>query len=157
MPIGAFGGRREIMELLAPIGPVYQAGTLSGNPIATAAGAAVLSILNEESYEALERRAERLASGLTKAFSEAGIEAQVQRFSTLIGIFFGKEGVNNYLEAKASVSLDLYPGFFAGMLSRGIAFAPGPYEAVFVGLSHSTEDIDRTVEAAAEVAGQMAK
>ena len=155
MPIGAFGGKREIMEQLAPVGPVYQAGTLSGNPIATATGAIVLNLLDAGSYQILAIRAERLARGLSDAFASAGIEAQVQRLATLVGVFFGSEPVTNYAEAKRSVALGLYPQFFNEMLGRGAAFAPGPFEAIFVGLKHTEKEIDRTVELASEAAKRM--
>jgi glutamate-1-semialdehyde 2,1-aminomutase len=157
MPIGAFGGKREIMELMAPIGPVYQAGTLSGNPIAMAAGISVLNLLDAGSYQLLASRAERLSRGLEEAFSAAGIEAQVQRFSSLVGVFFGSESVTNYTEAKRSVSLGLYPQFFMEMLDLGVALAPGPYEVIFPGLSHSEKEIDRTVELAREAARRLAR
>lgn len=157
MPIGAFGGKREIMELLAPNGPVYQAGTLSGNPVATAAGAAALGLLDSGSYEVLASRAARLADGLHEALNSSGIEAQVPRLSTLVGLFFGPDPVSNYREAKKSVSLGLYPKFFSHMLGRGVAFAPGPYEAIFPGLAHTQKDIDRTLEAAAEAAKHIRK
>ena len=157
MPIGAFGGKREIMELMAPIGPVYQAGTLSGNPIAMAAGITVLNLLDAGSYQLLASRAERLSRGLGEAFSAAGIEAQVQRFSSLVGVFFGPESVTNYTEAKRSVSLGLYPQFFTEMLDLGVALAPGPYEAIFPGLSHTEKEIDRTVELARQAARRLAR
>lgn len=157
MPIGAFGGKREIMELLAPIGPVYQAGTLSGNPIAMAAGITVLNLLDAGSYQLLASRAERLSRGLQEAFAAAGIEAQVQRFSSLVGVFFGSESVTNYTEAKRSVSLGLYPQFFMEMLDLGVALAPGPYEVIFPGLSHSEKEIDRTVEFAREAARRLTR
>lgn len=155
MPIGAFGGRREIMEELAPLGPVYQAGTLSGNPVATAAGLSVLNLLDPGAYELLSGKAARLADGLRDVLNAEGVEVQVPRLSTLVGIFFGAEEVSNYSEAKRSVSLGLYPKFFREMLDHGIAFAPGPYEAIFPGLSHRDEEIDRTVEVAAEIAGRL--
>lgn len=148
LPIGAFGGKREIMELLAPIGPVYQAGTLSGNPIATAAGVAALSLLSDSSYELLTQKAEYLADGLSKAIERAYIPVQVPRVGSLVGLFFGDQMVTDYASAKGSVSLGLYPKFFRAMLDRGVALAPGPYEAIFPGLSHSEEDLDLTIEVA---------
>lgn len=148
MPIGAFGGRRDIMEMLAPVGPVYQAGTLSGNPIATATGAAAINRLNAESYQLLAARARRLSLGLKEVFSNAGIEAQIPQVSSLVGIFFGSDNVTNYTEAKKSVSLGMYSKFFNEMLTLGVALAPGPYEALFPGLSHGEKEIDRTVDIA---------
>lgn len=155
MPIGAFGGRRDIMEMLAPIGPVYQAGTLSGNPIATAAGATAINLLDAESYQLLAARAERLSLGLKEVFTNVGIEAQVPQVSSLVGIFFGAENVTNYAEAKKSVSLGMYPKFFNEMLTLGVALAPGPYEAVFPGLSHGEKEIDHTVDLAGEAVKRL--
>lgn len=152
LPIGAFGGKREIMELLAPVGPVYQAGTLSGNPLATAAGITALRLLDDSSYELLERTAEKLGSGLQKSLNAAGIEAQVPRASTLLGLFFGSSEVTNYAQAKESVSSGIYPKFFHEMLNRRIALAPGPYEAIFPGLSHDDEIVERTIEACSAAA-----
>ncbi len=157
MPIGAFGGRRDIMELLAPIGPVYQAGTLSGNPLATSAGATVLGLLDDARYQDLAQTAERLANGLKEAIASAGIEVQVPRVSTLVGIFFGSDPVDNYADAKRSVALGLYPKFFKEMLDLGVALAPGPYEAIFPGLSHTDIEVSRTVEAAAEAAARISR
>ncbi|NNN20026.1 MAG: glutamate-1-semialdehyde 2,1-aminomutase [Acidimicrobiaceae bacterium] len=155
LPIGAFAGRQEIMELLAPVGPVYQAGTLSGNPLATAAGVTVLSLLDESMYHRLASTAERLAQGLNDALTNSGIEAHVPRVSSLVGLFFGSETVTNYTSAKKSVSIGLYPKFFRGMLNRGVALAPGPYEAIFPSLSHTQIEVDRTIEAAAEAANLL--
>ncbi len=157
MPIGAFGGRREIMEMLSPIGPVYQAGTLSGNPIATAAGATVLQLLDAETFRVLASRAERLSLGFKEVFNNAGIEAKVPRLSSLVGIFFGAENVTNYAEAKRSVSLGMYPKFFNEMLTLGVALAPGPYEALFPGLGHGEKEIDHTVDLAGEAVKRLLK
>lgn len=157
LPVGAFGSRREIMENLAPLGGVYQAGTLSGNPLATAAGAAVLELMDDGAYAELSRKAERLADGLAAAFANAGVSAQVPRVGPLVGLFFGGHAPTNYDEAKESVSLGLYPTWFHGMLSRGIALAPGPYEVMFPSLAHGDDELTRTIEAAAEVAVDVAK
>lgn len=155
MPIGAFGGKREIMELLAPMGPVYQAGTLSGNPLATAAGITVLTLLDDSSYDLLERKAEMLGSGIEESLSAAGLEAQVPRASTLLGLFFGSSEVTNYAEAKRSVLSGIYPRFFHEMLKLHIALAPGPYEAIFPGLSHDDDILERTIEACSAAAKQV--
>jgi glutamate-1-semialdehyde 2,1-aminomutase len=125
LPLAAFAGRRDVMEVLAPVGPVYQAGTLSGNPIATAAGLAVLDLLDDESYGALTATAARLGDGL----GSLGIE--VRQVSTLLG-----------------VTVADYPAFFHHLLDRGIALAPGQYEALFPSLAHTAVDIDATIEAA---------
>lgn len=148
LPMGAFAGRKEIMEMLAPVGPVYQAGTLSGNPLATAAGLTVLNALDGSSYMRLGEKAAKLSDGLAEAFNEAGIPAQVPRVSTLVGIFFGEEKVTDYQSAKRSVATGLYPDFFREMLNLGVALAPGPFEAIFPSLSHGDSEIDETVESA---------
>jgi glutamate-1-semialdehyde 2,1-aminomutase len=155
LPVGAFAGSRDLMANLAPLGPVYQGGTLSGNPLATAAGLAVLRALDEASYQELGHTAGRLAEGLEAAFAAAGVAAQVPRVDTLVGLFFAAEPVRDYDDARASVAGGLYPGFFHGMLERGVALAPGPYEAVFCSLAHSGDDVERTVEAAAAVAATL--
>lgn len=155
LPIGAFGGKREIMQRLAPEGPVYQAGTLSGNPIATAAGITVIKLLEETSYETLKDTAAKLASGLREVFAAGGIPAQVPQVSSLVGLFFGDLPVANYASAKESVGLGLYEKFFHGMLDQGIALAPGPYEAIFPGLSHGQRELDRTLEAATKVVSNL--
>jgi len=156
LPVGAFGASAEIMSNLAPLGGVYQAGTLSGNPLATAAGLAVLGELTPAAYEQLIGTATTLAEGLAAAFADAGLAAQVPRVGPLIGLFFGPHQPTDYDEAKDSVDLGHYPRWFHGMLDRGIALAPGPYEVLFPSLAHSESDIAHTIEAAAEVAVELA-
>jgi glutamate-1-semialdehyde 2,1-aminomutase len=155
LPVGAFGAATSIMSHLAPVGSVYQAGTLSGNPLATAAGLAVLAELDADAYARLRRTAEQLADGLTDAFASAGVAAQVPRVGPLVGVFFGDRLPTDADEATASVDLGRYPEFFSGMLRRGIALAPGPYEVMFPSLAHGPAEIERTVTAAAEVAREM--
>ena len=157
LPVGAYGASTELMSHISPLGPVYQAGTLSGNPLATAAGLAVLELLTPDAYSQLEDTAEALADGLHRAFSDAGIEARVPRVGPLVGVFFGSDLPVDFESARASVSLGLYPQFFHGMLDAGIALAPGPYEVMFPSLAHRPEDIARTAEAAAQVAVRMAE
>ena len=156
LPVGAYGGSTELMAQISPLGPVYQAGTLSGNPLATAAGLAVLDLLTVDAYQQLERTAERLAKGLRRAFVDAGVEARVPRVGPLVGLFFGPELPLDFEGARASVSLGRYPQFFHGMLDAGIALAPGPYEVMFPSLAHQDSDIDRTTDVAASVAAAMA-
>jgi glutamate-1-semialdehyde 2,1-aminomutase len=146
LPLAAVGGAAAIMDEVAPIGPVYQAGTLSGNPLATAAGLAVLAELDDTSYVQLERTAERLEDGLRKAFADAGIAAQVTRAFTLLGIFFADAPVRNYDDARAADHAR-YARVFHGLLDRGVYFAPSGYEAMFPSLAHSDADIDATVAA----------
>ena len=155
LPVGAFGGSRDLMRHLAPLGGVYQAGTLSGNPLATAAGLATLEQLDGAAYERLEATAVRLATGLEEAFAAADVPAVVPRVGSLLGLFFGEKAPRNFDEAAESVSLGLYAPFFRAMLRRGVAFAPGPYEAIFVSLAHSDADIEATITAATEAAAAL--
>src|SRR5579862_8531037 len=152
LPVGAFGGRRDVMEQLAPLGPVYQAGTLSGNPLATAAGLAVLSELTDGAYRMLHGRAEQLAKALPDVIAEAGWDVQVPRVGPLLGIFFSPTPVTNYDEARVAADNGRYARFFHALLDRGVALAPGPYEAMFPSLSHEYADIDRTVDIASAAA-----
>ena len=157
LPVGAFGGSAATMSHLAPQGDVYQAGTLSGNPLATAAGLAVLGELHPEAHNRLDATATVLADGLAKAFANAGVAARIPRVGPLFGIFFG-DGADpvDFDTASASVALGRYPAFFHGMLERGIAFAPGPYEVAFPSLAHGEAEVHATLEAAAAVARDMA-
>jgi glutamate-1-semialdehyde 2,1-aminomutase len=154
LPLAAVGGRAAVMDELAPIGPVYQAGTLSGNPLATAAGLAVLAELDAGSYAELERKAERLAAGLRGAFAGAGVPVQVTRAFTLVGVFFADAPVTDYESAKAA-DHSRYAHVFHGLLDRGVFFAPSGYETLFPSLAHSDADIDATIAAAAEVASAI--
>lgn len=157
LPVGAFGGTTDVMSHLAPLGEVYQAGTLSGNPLATAAGAAVLQRLDTEAYEALGSTARSLAEGLTAAFDGAGVRAVFPRVGPLVGVFFGvDEAPVDFATASASVATARYPEFFHGMLERGVALAPGPFEVMFPSLAHSGVDLDATLDAARQVAKRMA-
>jgi glutamate-1-semialdehyde 2,1-aminomutase len=155
LPVGAFGASREIMGHLAPLGGVYQAGTLSGNPLATAAGLATLAALDGAAYRRLEATAVRLAAGLEGAFEAAGVDAVVPRVGSLLGLFFGAETPRDLDEVSASVDRGLYAPFFRSMLRRGVALAPGPYEAIFVSLAHSDADIDATIAAATAAAAEL--
>ncbi len=154
LPIGAVAGRRDLMEELSPLGSIYQAGTLSGNPIATAAGLVVLNSLDEPSYAMLDGRSKFLAEGLEKVISDAGFSVQVQRYGPLLSLFFSDHAVTNYAEAKKSVAGGAYPYFFHAMLQRGVALAPGPYEVIFPSLAHSWDDIELTVDLASAAAAQ---
>jgi len=148
LPAAAVGGRTEIMDILAPTGPVYQAGTLSGNPIATAAANATLDILAEKGcYEKLESSAAMLEAGLSEAAKEAGIAVTINRVGSIQSCFFTDQPVRTFADVQ-STDIRSFKKFFAGMLGRGIYLAPSAYEAMFVSLAHSTEDIERTIEAA---------
>jgi glutamate-1-semialdehyde 2,1-aminomutase len=168
LPVGAFGGRREILEVLAPDGPVYQAGTLSGNPLATAAGLAVLGEVDADSYSTLSDRVAAFAAGLEKVLNEAlhraprqgdvGIEARVPVVGPLMGLFFvpgGSSPIRDYDDAMRSATTGFYAPFFRAMLDRGVALAPGPYEIAFTSMAHSQQDLERTVEVAGEAMAEV--
>ena len=148
LPLAALGGRREVMEVLAPAGPVYQAGTLSGNPLATAAGLAVLGRLDSAAYTMLAGRASELARGLAGVAADAGLPLQVPLVGSLLGVFFADAPVTDFDGAHRACSSGLHARFFRAMLERGVAFPPGPYEAVFLSLAHTRDDIERTVDLA---------
>ena len=156
LPVGAFGGSRDVMANVAPLGPVYQGGTLSGNPLATAAGLAVLDQMTVDRYEELTAKATVLADGMADAISSAGVGVQVPRVGPLLGVFFADAPIRNYDDAKAAADSGLYPPFFHAMLDQGIALAPGAYEAIFPSLAHSDADIARTIEAAGAAAKVLA-
>ncbi len=149
LPLAAVGGPVAIMDELAPVGAVYQAGTLSGNPLATAAGLAVLAELDASAYEQLERTATRLTEGLRAAADAVGVAVQVPRVWTIGGLFFTDEPVRNYADAQRA-DAKRYGTFFHGMLERGVFLAPSAFESLFPSLAHTDADIDRTLEAAAE-------
>ncbi|MBL7180425.1 MAG: glutamate-1-semialdehyde 2,1-aminomutase [Pseudomonadota bacterium] len=151
LPVGAYGGRREIMEHMAPQGPVYQAGTLSGNPLAMAAGIATLRQLQAPGfYDALDEKAQRLAVGLEKAVKDAGINAVVDRAGSMLGLFFTDIEVKNFADAKTS-DLEMFSAYYKGMLREGVYLAPSQFEAFFVSAAHGLDHIDATVRAAEKV------
>src|SRR5205085_2177954 len=148
LPVGAYGGRRDLMNQIAPAGPVYQAGTLSGNPLAMTAGLTTLKRLRDKSvYEQLERTGARLCAGLGEAARAAGIQTVTNRVGSMFTTFFTDEPVNDWTAASKS-DRDLYGRFFHAMLEAGIYLAPSQFEAAFIGLAHTDELLDRTVEAA---------
>ncbi len=151
LPVGAYGGRREIMEMVAPAGPMYQAGTLSGNPLAMTAGIHTLDILRRPgTYEYLERITEKLATGLLQIAQETGHEMCGGYLPGMFGFFFTAGPVRNYEEAKRS-DLQKFARFHRGMLERGVYLAPSQFEAGFTSLAHTEADVERTLEAAREV------
>jgi glutamate-1-semialdehyde 2,1-aminomutase len=152
LPLAAVGGPAALMDELAPLGPVYQAGTLSGNPLATAAGLAVLGELDDAAYVELERIATRLADGVAKVFADAGVDAQVPRAWTLAGLFFSVTPVHDYDDARAA-DAGRYAAFFHGLLDQGVFLAPSAFETIFPSLAHTDADIDRTLVAAAAAVG----
>lgn len=157
LPMGALGASAEIMSNLAPLGSVYQAGTLSGNPLATAAGLATLEHLTPDAYLELTNIASYLQAGMSTAFGDAGVDACVPRVGSLLGLFFGKEPPTDFDSAKAICDNGKYQQFFHKMLKRGVAFAPGAYEAVFVSLAHTTSELDTTIAACREAAQELAQ
>jgi glutamate-1-semialdehyde 2,1-aminomutase len=150
LPVAAYGGRREIMKMVAPLGPVYQAGTLSGNPLAMRAGLATLSHLRAPGfYNELDRKAARLAEGVSGALRDVGVPAHVNAVGSLVTLFFCDGPVRNYDDAKKS-DTKRFATFFTAMLDRGIFMAPSQYEALFVSAAHSDADIERTISACRE-------
>ncbi len=158
MPVGAFGGKREIMQQIAPTGPVYQAGTLSGNPVAMAAGLANLGLLEEDGfYDQLAEKTARLCDGLESAAKQSGIPFFTQRAGGMFGMFFSDaDHVHNYEQA-SRCNLEQFNQFFHAMLQRGVYLAPSAYEAGFVSIAHTDELIDQTVAFAAESFTQITR
>jgi glutamate-1-semialdehyde 2,1-aminomutase len=150
LPIGAVGGRADIMDMLAPDGPVYQAGTLSGNPIATAAANVTLELLSSRqasNYEYLESISDMLETGLADAAKQAGVSVTINRVGSIMSCFFTETKVRNFADVQAT-NIKQFKKFFAEMLKQGIYLAPSAYEAMFVSLAHTKEDIGKTIEAA---------
>jgi glutamate-1-semialdehyde 2,1-aminomutase len=151
LPVGAYGGRSDIMRRVAPQGPVYQAGTLSGNPLAMAAGIATLTQIGRPGfYESLDAVAKQLLNGLKASAAKAGVPIAAERVGSMLGIFFTEGPVHNLQEAKRS-DLDRFAEYYRGMLDRGIYLAPSQFEALFVSAAHDKQAIQCTLEAAAEV------
>jgi len=147
LPVGAYGGKREIIEMVAPAGPIYQAGTLSGNPLAMTAGITTLRLLQRPGvYDELEKKSVKLASGLQKAAHEAGLRVTFNRVASMLCTFFTEGPVTDFASAATS-DTEKFGIFFRKMLDQGVYLAPSQFEAAFVSLAHSDEDITRTVEA----------
>ncbi len=149
LPVGAYGGRKDIMEMLAPSGPVYQAGTLSGNPLAMAAGIAMLKLLKDTAdfYTELERKAAMLEKGFLDNLSKTGVKAVINRVGSMMTMFFtDMPQVTSLAEAMTSDTAK-YAAYFKRSLESGIYIAPSQFECLFVSYAHSTEDIERTIEA----------
>jgi glutamate-1-semialdehyde 2,1-aminomutase len=148
LPAAAFGGREDVMNCIAPLGPVYQAGTLSGNPLAVTAGLTTLKLLKQlNPYEQLERASAKLEQGLREAAVEAGVAATTNRVGSMMTAFFTDEKVVDWPTAKKS-NTELYARFFRAVLQEGIYLAPSQYECAFVGIAHTDEVIEKTIEAA---------
>ncbi|UCE64562.1 MAG: aminotransferase class III-fold pyridoxal phosphate-dependent enzyme, partial [Nitrospirota bacterium] len=155
LPIGAYGGRRDIMQKIAPVGPVYQAGTLSGNPVAVTAGLETLRQLKAKKvYRELDEKGKRLEEGLRKAARNANVPYYQTRIGSMLGGFFAKGPVVDYSTAKGS-DTHAYARFFHGMLNQGIYLAPSQFEAMFLSTAHTTGNIQQTVSAAQKVFRQL--
>jgi glutamate-1-semialdehyde 2,1-aminomutase len=147
MPLAAYGGRQEVMNVVAPLGPVYQAGTLSGNPVAVSAGLATLELLTAELYQRLEETSSALENGLARAIVDRGIAARVQRVGSMLTVFFRKEPVRSWNDA-VTCDTKKFASWHAGLLSRGIYWPPSQFEAAFVSASHGADEVAKTIEAA---------
>ncbi|TMW71609.1 glutamate-1-semialdehyde 2,1-aminomutase [Alteribacter natronophilus] len=147
LPVGAYGGKREIMEQIAPAGPIYQAGTLSGNPLAMTAGYETLVQLTESDYEEFDRLGKRLEDGIKAAAEKHDIPCSITRAGSMVGFFFNDGPVKNYDQAAQS-DLNMFAKYFRYMLEEGVSIAPSQFEGMFLSTKHTDEDIDRTVEAA---------
>lgn len=155
MPIAALGGRADVMDHLAPLGPVYQAGTLSGNPLATAAGATTLRLATDEVYEKVNAASAEISSGISAALDRAGVAHHIQRVGSLFSVLFAEKEATTYEEVSASDTFR-YPAFFHAFLERGVHLPPSAFEAYFVSAAHTDEHIEAIVSAAipaAEAAG----
>ena len=152
MPVGAFGGKREIMEQIAPLGPIYQAGTLSGNPVAMAAGLTTLNLISQDGfYEKLTKQTEKLAKGLEERAAKKNIPLTTNQAGAMFGFFFTEEKDITTFEQVSACDAERFQKFYHGMLEQGIYLAPSAYETGFVSSSHSDEDIEKTLDAAEKV------
>jgi glutamate-1-semialdehyde 2,1-aminomutase len=151
LPVAAFGGREDIMQYLAPIGPVYQAGTLSGNPLAMSAGIATLDVLSDDAvYDHLETIGAQLEAGLKECARQTGVAVRVYRAGSMFGLYFADHEISDFAAA-AKADKDRFVRYFWGLLDRGVYTAPSPFEAGFLSLAHSPDDIATTLRAAQDV------
>jgi glutamate-1-semialdehyde 2,1-aminomutase len=156
LPVGAYGGKREIMEQIAPSGPIYQAGTLSGNPLAMTAGLETLKQLTPETYKEFERKADILEAGLKAAAEKYGIPHTINRAGSMIGIFFTNENVINYEIAKTS-NLEFFASYYREMANEGVFLPPSQFEGLFLSTAHTDEDLQKTIEAAEKAFAKLAE
>ncbi|GGM27213.1 glutamate-1-semialdehyde 2,1-aminomutase 2 [Paraliobacillus quinghaiensis] len=147
LPVGAYGGKRKIMEKMAPTGNIYQAGTLSGNPLAMTAGYQTLLAMDQEAYEDLNKKVDRLIEGYQKAAQEFDVDLQVNRAGSMVGFFFNAEPVVDY-ETASNSNVDQFASYYRTMIEEGIFLPPSQFEGVFLSAAHTNEDIDRTIAAA---------
>ncbi len=156
LPVGAYGGRKDIMNYIAPQGPVYQAGTLSGNPVAMAAGISTLYRLKRKKfYKKLNEKADRLTAGIEKAFANAGVPSWHDHIGSMMGLFFTDKKVSNFEDAKTS-DLEMFSKYYNSMFEKGIYLAPSQFEASFISAAHTEEDIDATIKAVEETLNEIA-
>ena len=156
LPLAAVGGRADVMAELAPTGPVYEAGTLSGNPLATAAGLTVLELLSASVFDELAASVATLAGGIAEALSSQGVAARLPVCSTLFSLYFSDEEVVDYAGAQRAAANGRYARFFQAMLERGVALPPSPYEVMFCSLAHGERELEATISAAASAAKEVA-
>ena len=159
LPVGAYGGRKEIMEMMAPAGPVYQAGTLSGNPLAMAAGIAMLKLIKDtpDFYSSLERKAARLEDGIKKNLQDTGVKAVINRVGSMMTMFFTDESQVTSLEEAMKSDTAKYAKYFRLCLESGIYIAPSQFECLFVSYAQSDDDIEKTIEANRKAVGELIK
>ena len=150
LPVGAYGGKREIMEKIAPVGPIYQAGTLSGNPLAMTAGYETLSVLDQSTYDVMNQRVDQLIEGYRQAAEEHDVPLQVNRAGSMVGFFFTDQAVVNYETAQTS-DLDLFSAYYRGMIQEGIFLPPSQFEGLFMSTAHTEDDIAETIQAVRKV------
>lgn len=155
LPVGAYGGKREIMEQIAPSGPIYQAGTLSGNPLAMTAGLETLRQLTPDTYKEFERKADILEAGLKAAAEKYGIPHTINRAGSMIGIFFTNENVINYEAAKTS-NLEFFASYYREMANEGVFLPPSQFEGLFLSTAHTDEDLQKTIQAAEKAFSKLA-
>lgn len=146
LPVGAYGGKREIMEKIAPAGNIYQAGTLSGNPLAMISGLATLGALTEDSYKKMNKKVDRLVEGYYNAAKKNNIDLQINRAGSMVGVFFTNQPVTNFEQAQTS-DLELFKKYYQGMIEEGIFLPPSQFEGLFVSTAHSDADIEKTITA----------
>lgn len=156
LPVGAFGGKREIMEQIAPQGSIYQAGTLSGNPLAMTAGYETLKAMDEAAYEELGKLADRLEAGFQEASEQHGIPLQINRVGSMVGVFFTAEEVINFETAQTS-DLDRFAAYYRGMIEEGIFLPPSQFEGLFLSTAHTMEHIEKTIQAVNQVFANLTK
>src|SRR5699024_8313539 len=156
LPVGAYGAKREIMENIAPTGDIYQAGTLSGNPLAMAAGIETLSAVGEADYDKMNEKVDRLVAGYEEAAEKNGIDLQVNRAGSMVGFFFTDQPVTNFATAQTS-NLDMFANYYRGMIEEGVFLPPSQFEGLFISTAHTDADIDRTIEAVHNVFSTIKK